>query len=160
MRIYSNFGIKNTIYKNVKVLKMKNIKNKIKLTPEIKIRANQVKKIKIVWPKSGCEINSNIIGNKTRKLNKYFKYRLVFFSKVKIEAMITIIKGFNTSMGWNLGKNNKSIHLLDPFTSTPINGTSNKATKQITKRKFESLNRFFKFKYERTKTTVCCSCYK
>ena len=154
MRIYSNFGIKNTIYKNVKELKIKNIKNKIRLTPEIKIRANQVKKIKIVWPKSGCEINSNIIGNKTRKLNKYFKYRLVFFSKVKIEAMITIIKGFNTSMGWNLGKNNKSIHLLDPFTSTPINGTSNKATKQITKRKFESLNRFFKFKYERTKTTV------
>ena len=152
--MYSNFGIKNTIYKNIKELKIKNIKNRVRLTPEIKIRANQVEKIRIVWPRSGCEIKSNIIGNKTKKLNKYFKYRLVFFSNVKIEAITTIIKGFKTSIGWNLGKNNKSIHLLDPFTSTPINGTSNKAIKQIVKRKFDSLNKFFKFKYERTKTTV------
>ena len=35
----------------------------------------------------------------------------------------TIKKGFTISIGWNLGRNIRSIHLLDPFTSTPIKGT-------------------------------------
>ena len=34
-------------------------------------------------------------------------------------------------MGWNLGKKNKSIHLFDPLTSTPIMGTKSKVTKVI-----------------------------
>ena len=33
--------------------------------------------------------------------------------------MVIIIKGFKISIGWNLGKNPKLSHLLDPFTSTP-----------------------------------------
>ena len=41
------------MYKSKKELTVKNIKNKIKFTPEIKTKANQVKKIKIVWPMSG-----------------------------------------------------------------------------------------------------------
>ena len=43
-------------------------------------------------------------------------------------------------MGWNLGKKNKSIHLLDPLTSTPIMGTKNSEIKEIKKRIIEYLN--------------------
>ena len=46
-------------------------------------------------------------------------------------------KGLNNSIGWNLGKKNKSIHLFDPLTSTPIIGTKSKVTKVIKKRKYE-----------------------
>ena len=53
-----------------------------------------------------------------------------------LEIMI-IKKGFNNSIGWNLGKKNKSIHLFDPFTSTPIIGTKNKEIKAIKKKKYE-----------------------
>ena len=34
-----------------------------------------------------------------------------------------IKKGLTISIGWNLGRKGKSIHLLDPLTSTPIKGT-------------------------------------
>ena len=34
-------------------------------------------------------------------------------------------------MGWNLGINGKSIHLIEPFTSIPINGTKAKNIKKI-----------------------------
>ena len=37
-----------------------------------------------------------------------------------------IVKGLTSSIGWNLGKKNKSSHLLDPFTSVPKIGTKNK----------------------------------
>ena len=49
----------------------------------------------------------------------------------KIVAKIITKKGFKTSMGWNLGKKNKSIHLLDPLTSTPTNGTKNNEISEI-----------------------------
>ena len=39
----------------------------------------------------------------------------------------TIKKGLTNSIGWNLGNKYKSIHLLDPLTSTPIKGTNIKA---------------------------------
>ncbi len=55
-------------------------------------------------------------------------------------ANITIKNGFNTSIGWNLGKKNKSIHLFDPFTSIPTIGTKNKEIKEIKKRIIEYLN--------------------
>ena len=43
---------------------------------------------------------------------------------VEIICANTIIKkGFNISIGWNLGKIGKSSHLLAPLTSVPINGT-------------------------------------
>tara|TARA_Y100001958_G_C20944726_1_gene349706 strand:+ start:239 stop:493 length:255 start_codon:yes stop_codon:yes gene_type:complete len=45
--------------------------------------------------------------------------------------LIKIIKkGLTNSMGWNLGKKNKSIHRLALFTSTPINGTKIRVIKE------------------------------
>ena len=55
-------------------------------------------------------------------------------------ANITIKNGFNNSIGWNLGKKYKSIHLLDPFTSIPIIGTKNNEIKEIKKSIIENLN--------------------
>ena len=37
--------------------------------------------------------------------------------------MNTIKKGLTNSIGWNLGKKYKSIHLLEPITSIPMIGT-------------------------------------
>ena len=48
-------------------------------------------------------------------------------------AKKTIKKGFRTSIGWNLGKKNRSIHLLEPLTSIPIIGTKTKESKEIKK---------------------------
>ena len=64
---------------------------------------------------------------------------------------LIIKNGFRTSMGWNLGKNNKSIHLLEPLTSTPMNGTKNKEISEIKKRKIEYLYNWFEFKDENIK---------
>jgi len=69
----------------------------------------------------------------------------------KIVAKIIIKKGFKTSIGWNLGKKNKSIHLLDPLTSTPTNGTKNKEISEIKKRKIEYLYNWSEFKEENIK---------
>ena len=69
----------------------------------------------------------------------------------KIVAKIIIKNGFKTSMGWNLGKKNKSIHLLEPLTSTPINGTKNKEISEIKKRKTEYLYNWSEFKEENIK---------
>ena len=57
-----------------------------------------------------------------------------------IVANIIIKNGFNISIGWNLGKKNKSIHLLDPLTSIPIMGTKNNEIKEIKKSIIEYLN--------------------
>ena len=65
--------------------------------------------------------------------------------------MKIIRKGFTNSIGWNLGRNWRSIHLLDPLTSTPINGTNIKKnidTKNINK---ENLSKFSWLKDERQK---------
>ena len=139
-------------YRSNKELKPKNMKNSIRFTPETKINASQVAKIKIVWPISGCEINNKIIGDKIKKLYRYFKYRFVLLSKLNTKAITTIVKGFKTSIGWNLGKKNNSIHLFDPFTSIPTKGTSKSAMKQITKRNLEIKNNFLIFKYDIKKT--------
>ena len=58
----------------------------------------------------------------------------------RIVANIIIKNGFNISIGWNLGKRNKSIHLFDPLTSTPIMGTKNNVNIKIKKRIIEYLN--------------------
>ena len=55
-------------------------------------------------------------------------------------ANIIIKNGFSISIGWNLGKKNKSIHLFDPLTSTPIIGTRNNEVNEIKKRIIEYLN--------------------
>ena len=51
-----------------------------------------------------------------------------------IWAEIKIKKGLTISTGWNLGKKNRSIHRLDPLTSTPIKGTKNNKKSDITKK--------------------------
>ena len=66
-------------------------------------------------------------------------------------ANIIIKKGFNTSIGWNRGKENKSIHLFDPFTSMPIIGTKNKEIKATKKRIMEYLNNCSVLIEEKTK---------
>ena len=43
-------------------------------------------------------------------------------------------------MGWNLGIIGKSIHLIEPFTSTPINGTRAKNMKKIINKYLEIWN--------------------
>ena len=55
----------------------------------------------------------------------------IFALLLRTVAKIIIKKGFKTSIGWNLGKKNKSIHLFEPFTSIPIIGTNNKENKEI-----------------------------
>ena len=54
-----------------------------------------------------------------------------------------IIKnGFKSSIGWNLGIKGMSIHLLDPFTSTPKKGTKIKKNKNNIKNNLETLTKF------------------
>ena len=54
----------------------------------------------------------------------------------------TTKKGLTNSIGWNLGSRYRSIHLLDPLTSTPIRGTSIKSTTDKPKQIIEILKRF------------------
>ena len=105
--------------------------------PEVKIKTAQEKTIRRVWPISGWITRSKeIIDTKTID-NKYFKYKFELLTLQRILEITIIKKGFNNSIGWNLGKKNKSIHLFDPFTSIPIIGTKNKEIKVIKKRKYE-----------------------
>ena len=69
----------------------------------------------------------------------------------RIVAKIIIKNGFRTSMGWNLGKKIKSIHLFEPLTSTPMIGTKNNEIKEIKKRKIEYLYNWFVLNEENTK---------
>ena len=88
---------------------------------------------------------------------------LLLSSEERIFAMISIKKGLTISIGWNLGKNNNSIHLFDPFTSKPKKGTSNnkiKVKKKIYGKKFfiKSLlgNEIKKTKFNASKTKAKC----
>ena len=74
---------------------------------------------------------------------RYFKYKFENFSLLKIKPTIIIKKGFTNSIGWNLGKKNRSIHLLEPLTSAPMIGTSDKKNKVNMKRIKENLKIFF-----------------
>ena len=98
------------------------------LIPEIKIKTNQLKPIKRVWPISGWSIKRLDINIVNKKDKKYFKLKLVYFWEQIIILIVTIKKGFTNSIGCILGKTNKSIHLLEPLISTPIIGTRNNKT--------------------------------
>ena len=98
------------------------------LIPEIKIKTNQLKPIKRVWPISGWSIKRLDINIVNKKVKKYFKLKLVYFWEQIIILIITIKKGFTNSIGCILGNTNKSIHLLEPLISTPIIGTRNNKT--------------------------------
>ena len=133
--------------RNIKI-ELPNIdKNKI-LTPEVKIKTNQVNKINKVWPISGWINNKPEINSVVRKENIYFKFILICLSVLNIVARKIIKKGFNNSIGWNLGKINRSIHLFDPFTSTPIKGTKNKDIKIIKKNIKENFNSLIESKID------------
>ena len=116
----------------------------------MKIKTAQENTTSKVWPISGCTIKSKEITDikivEIRYLNKIFDLLLQ-----KIDAKIIIKNGFKTSIGWNLGKKNKSIHLFEPLTSTPIKGTKNKEIKEIIKRKIEYLYNWSEFNDENIK---------
>ena len=57
------------------------------------------------------------------KLKRYLAYLLEYFSDVSIIDSMIIKNGLRISIGWNLGKKNISIHLLEHLTSTPKIGT-------------------------------------
>ena len=60
-----------------------------------------------------------------------------------------IIKGLTISIGWNLGKKNKSSHRFAPLTSDPTKGTKSKRNKEIKNKDIEILKRFFSLKDEK-----------
>ena len=116
----------------------------------MKIRVAQQNTTNKVWPISGWAIKSK----DTRDIKIIdIKYLNKIFDLIshKIVAKIITKNGFRTSMGWNLGKKNKSIHLLEPLTSTPMNGTKNKDKREIKKRKNEYLYNWSVFKEENIK---------
>ena len=116
----------------------------------MKIRVDKQNTTNKVWPISGWAIKSKeLIDIKIIDI-KYFNKIFDLISQ-KIVAKIIIKNGFKTSIGWNLGKKNKSIHLLDPLTSTPTNGTKNKEISEIKKRKIEYLYNWSEFKEENIK---------
>ena len=109
------------------------------LIPEVKIITVHEKTTNKVWPISGWIIRNNEIMEITTVESKYLLIIFNFWLQ-RIVARIIIKKGFKTSMGWNLGKKNKSIHLFDPFTSTPIIGTKKREKREIKKRIIEYFN--------------------
>ena len=87
------------------------------------MRLNQRDNTNNVWPISGCKNSKRIIGMIAIKLKRYLAYLLEYFSDVSIIDSMIIKNGLRISIGWNLGKKNISIHLLEPLTSTPKIGT-------------------------------------
>ncbi len=117
-------------------------KNKLKkniLIPEIKIKTNQLKPIKRVWPISGWSIKKLDTKIVNKKVKKYFKLKLVYFWEQIIILIITIKKGFTNSIGCILGNTIKSIHLFEPLISTPMTGTRNNKTNDKKKNIIEIL---------------------
>ena len=121
------------------------------LIPDVKIKTAHEKITNRVWPISGCLIKSKEIIDIKIIDNKYFKRRFELLLLQRIVANITIKNGFNISIGWNLGKKNKSIHLFDPLTSAPIIGTRNNEVNETKKRIIEYLNNWSVLIEEKTK---------
>ena len=116
----------------------------------MKIRAAQQNITNKVWPISGWAINNKEMKD-IKKIDMKYLNKIFDLISHKIVAKIIIKNGFRTSIGWNLGKKNKSIHLLEPLTSTPMNGTKNKEIKEPKKSKIEYLYNWSKFKEENIK---------
>ena len=85
--------------------------------------------------------------------SKYLEIMLILLLQ-RILARTIIKNGFKTSIGWNLGKKNKSIHLFEPFTSTPIIGTKNREKREIKKRIIEYLNNWSVSNEEKIKIII------
>ena len=129
------------------------VKRKYIYIPDVKIKIAQEKTTNKVCPISGWIISNNEIVEIRKAENKYFE---IIFNLLlqKIIARITTKKGFKTSIGWNLGKKNKSIHLFDPFTSTPIIGTKTRDKIEIKKRIIEYFNNLFVSNDEKIKIII------
>ena len=56
---------------NAKIKDRNKIIKKIILIPDVKIKINQLKKTKRVWPISGWTANNKTIANVVKKENKY-----------------------------------------------------------------------------------------
>ena len=123
------------------------------LIPEMKIRTAHEKTTNNVCPISGWIIKRKEITeikiNDKKFFNKIFALLLQ-----KIVANTIIKNGFKTSIGWNLGKKNKSNHLFEPLTSTPIIGTKKREKKDIKKRIIEYLNSWSVLKEEKIKIII------
>ena len=113
----------------------------------MKIRAAQENTTNKVWPISGWAIKSKEMKD-IKKIDIKYLNKIFDLISHRIVAKIIIKNGFRTSIGWNLGKKNKSIHLLEPLTSTPMNGTKNKAISEIKKRIIEYLYNWSEFNDE------------
>ena len=116
----------------------------------MKIRAAQENNTNKVCPISGWAINSKEMKD-IKIIDIKYLNRIFDLISLRIVAKIIIKKGLRISMGWNLGKKNKSIHLLEPFTSTPMNGTKNKEISEIKKRIIEYLYNWSEFIKENIK---------
>ena len=116
----------------------------------MKIKTAQEKTTNKVWPISGWIIKNKEITD-IKIVDIKYLIKILDLLLQKIVAKIIIKNGFKTSTGWNLGKKNKSIHLLEPLTSTPINGTKNKEISEIKKRKIEYLYNWSEFTEENIK---------
>ena len=110
--------------------------------PEIKIKTDQLKKTNKVCPISGWAASNNAMIIVIKKDNKYLKYIFENFSLLKIELTKIIKKGLTSSIGWNLGKKYKSIHLFALLTSTPIKGTKHSTINENKKITGEILKSF------------------
>ena len=128
-------------------------KRKYIFIPDVKIKTDQEKTTNKVCPISGWIISNNETIEIKKAENKYLA---IIFSLLlqKIIAKIMTKKGFKTSIGWNLGKKNKSIHLFDPFTSTPIIGTKIRDNIEIKKRINEYFNNLFVSNEEKIKIII------
>ena len=116
----------------------------------MKIRTAQQNTTNKVWPISGWAINSTEMKD-IKKIDIKYLNKIFDLISQRIVAKIIIKNGFRTSMGWNLGKKNKSIHLLEPLTSTPMNGTKNKEISETKKRIIEYLYNWSEFNDENIK---------
>ena len=133
------------------IAKQKKAKRINILIPDVKIKTDQEKTTNKVCPISGCTISRIDITDIIIVVNKYLIVKLVF-SLQRMVAKKTIKKGLRTSIGWNLGKKNRSIHLLEPLTSTPIIGTNTNEIKETKKSTIEYLINCSFFKEENIKT--------
>ena len=120
------------------------------LIPDVKIRTAQQNTTNRVWPISGWIIKSKEMTD-IKKIDIKYLNKIFDLISHRMVAKIIIKNGFRTSMGWNLGKKNKSIHLLEPLTSTPMTGTKNKKISEIKKRTIEYLYNWSEFNKENIK---------
>ena len=133
------------------IARQKNAKSINILIPDVKIKTDQEKTTNKVWPISGWIISKRDTIEIVNVVNRYLIVKLVF-SLQRMLAKNTIKKGLSTSIGWNLGKKNRSIHLLEPLTATPKIGTKTNEIKETKKSTTEYLISCSLLKEENTKT--------